>query len=193
MCWNAPPPRLVAGWLNWSMPTETDEKSKRDSQLCNQNCTVQLQFSVTAGPTWLPEGQWQLVTGTWGGKAGWRRGHEQGKGLYRFTVLHSDLDSGFGSRLLPFHISSLLPHTTAYLSSVWPVVFIPQCALPSGGLCSAWKSEPRAALAAFIPFIPSSCLLLQQVVKYGANSTSAGLWWLVLARGPWGDCGKSVH
>lgn len=76
----------------------------------------------------------------------------------------------WGADLLFFHINSSLPYTTAHLSSAWPGGFIPQCALPSDGLCSAWKPEPRAGLAAFIPFMPSSCLLLQQVVIYGASS-----------------------
>lgn len=168
MCWNVPPPRLVAGWLNWNMPTETNEKSKRDSQLCNQNCTIQLQFSGTAVPTWLPEGQWQAVTGAWGGKAGWRWAE---KGTLK---VHNTAEWAgqwlWGADLLFFHVSSSLPYTTAHLSSAWPGGFIPQCALPSDGLCSAWKPEPRAGLAAVIPFMPSCCLLLQQVVIYGASS-----------------------
>lgn len=193
MCWNAPPPRLVAGWLNWSMPTETDEKSKRDSQLCNQNCTVQPQFSVTAGPTWLPEGQWQLVTGTWGGKAGWRRGHEQGKGLYRFTVLHSDLDSGFGEQIAslshqlppaPHHSISELSLTCCFHSTVcstfWWALFCMEIWAQSCSCCLYPLHSQQLSIAT------ASCeIWCKQHISWSV--------WLVLARGPWGDCGKSVH
>lgn len=187
MCCNVPPPRLVAGWLNWNMPTETNGKSKRDSQLYDQNCTIQLQFSGTAVPIQLPEGRWQVVTGTWGGKAGWRWGHEQGKGLQRFMVLHGELDSGGQLPPAPHHSTSELSLTCWFLSTMcstfWWALF---CSVETWA--QSWSCCLYPLHAQVLSIATASCeiwceLTTHQLVCRG----------LCLHVAPWGGCGKSVN
>lgn len=196
MCWDVPPPRLVAGWLNWNMPTETNGKSMRDSQLCNQNCTIQLQFSVTAVPTWLPGGQWQVVTGMWGGTkldGGEDMSRERdfkGSKYYRVSwivVLRSRIV------FLLHQFPPASPHSISELSltcwfhsticsTFWWALFCMETWAQSWSCCFYPLHAQQLSI------VTASCEIW---CKLAAHQLVCGGLCLLVAL--WGGCGKSVH